>query len=243
MAPRNDVDGDGGIGEERVSDDLRAVLGPRLDMQTGELQAEDDAGLSPRRGGVGGGGERRDLAVVAHVAHVQALDASVESHLARDVDLDAGCAVAGARDHRQVPDILGAKAGVGEASLHRVDGERRARRGEAPHAVLGSGEAKVVNARIDGSMAPINPAAVPDPAGDCVMAVMCGEEAAPQLVLAIRGRKRGPHPHHRRRAHRRDSPPPAFRAAPPRATNSSSSRLSSSAEREISGAVRASAAA
>ncbi len=52
-APRDDGGGDGSIGKECVSDDLREIFGGGLYVQARELDAQHKPNFSPRGGGVG----------------------------------------------------------------------------------------------------------------------------------------------------------------------------------------------
>jgi hypothetical protein len=96
---RDDGGGHGRVGEQGVGDELLDVGGRRLDVQRGQLKAEEHRGLSARRRGVGHRGQPRHSAVAAHVADVQALQTIVQPEVAREQDVEAGSAVAGASHH------------------------------------------------------------------------------------------------------------------------------------------------
>ncbi len=120
----DDGGGDGRVGEQGVGDELLNVAGRWLDVQRGQLKAEDHRGLAARRRGIGHPRKARHSRVAAHVADVQALQTIAQPEVAREQDVEAGGAVARAGHHREQADVVAVKTRVVQAALHRAPRER-----------------------------------------------------------------------------------------------------------------------
>ena len=141
-------DGGGGVGEQRVRDHLLEVGLRRLDVQAGQLAAQQHG--RPGAGGdeVADRGQARDRGVAAHVPDQQPLQPRRHAEVAGQPDVQARGGVAGAGGDGEQADVPGREPGGVQRAGHRLLAQRQRLLDVALHAGAGAPAAEVLVERV-----------------------------------------------------------------------------------------------
>ena len=198
----------GRVAEQRVGHHLLEV-GPgrrraacavrrRLDVQAGELQAEQDSRFAAGDDVVTDSAEARQRGVATHMADVEPLGVIPHAEVAGQQDVQARRGVAGAAHDREQPDVGRVEAGVGERLADRLAAERQRLGDEALHAGAGAPRRDILRARVDHAAPGLDAGGPPHLGRDARAGVVLVEEVVPQMLLAHRGRQGRAVPRHGR---------------------------------------------
>ena len=193
-----DHDGGGGVGEQRVHHHLLHRFGgqrvggqlERLQVQAGQLEAEQHRRAAVLRDVVAGRSQSGQRRVAAHVAEHERPEIGGHAQVARQHDVQPRGRVARARGDHEHAEVLGPDVGGGEGV-----GERRLAQGDrlgqvAAHALARGPARDVLDDRVDHAVPGLHPDRPEHPLGDRVAAVVRGEEVVPQLALGDGARAR-----------------------------------------------------
>jgi hypothetical protein len=187
--PRFDHQGRRPVGEQRMGHHLLEPARGRLDMQAGQLQAQQQGRTAAGHDVVAERPEAGDRCVASHVPDEQTLGPGAHPELVGQADVDAGRGVPGAGDHGEEPDICCGQAGGRQGTRRRSPAERHGLLHVADHPGAGRPPGDVLPGGVDRHVAGGAPGGEEHPSGPLVVPRVRAVELVPQVLLGARRRK------------------------------------------------------
>jgi hypothetical protein len=164
---------------------------PRLDVEAGQLTAQQQGRPISRDGEVGDGAEPRQRRVAAHVPDRHPLHGVGHAEVAGEHDVEAGRRVSGTRDDGEQPDVGARDARAGQRCGRGLLAEGDRLLDEPLHPSPGAPRRDVLDSGVDDAVPAPDACGTPDTGGAGVVVVDAREVLVPQGLLVEPGGRHG----------------------------------------------------